>query len=482
MGKIYIIGLGPGNTESLTLGAINRINSGDQNYLRTEKHPTIEYFESNNIDFESYDNIYDEMEDFQSVYEKIAKDLIKKSKIYGSINYYVPGNPLVAEKTVEILMEKDIEFEIISGMSFIEPMIELVGRDPINGLKIVDGEIFNESLIDINTDMIITQVYNRRILTQVKLALAEIYGDEYNIYIVHNAGIEGEEEAHNIPIYMIDRIDKIGYLTSIYIKKIEGKDKKVFDINNLVDIIRILRGKDGCPWDRKQTHRSIRESVIEEAYEVVAAIDNEDIDNFVEELGDLLFQILFHSQIGFETGEFNLIDVTSRLANKMIFRHPHVFLSERLDTSSEVVYNWNELKDSTRDYKNFTDKLKSIPNFPALMRSYKLQERAAEINFDWDDLEGPLNKAKEEYNEVLDAIDKFGKGHERVEEELGDLLFTVVNLARFLDVHPEVALNRTSNKFISRFKIMEAKAEELNRSIENMSLEELDELWDQSKD
>lgn len=481
MGKIYIIGLGPGSIDDLTLGAVNRINSGNKNFLRTKKHPTVKYFEDHQIQYETYDSFYDELDDFKEVYLKIAKDLIDKAQIYGDINYFVPGNPLVAEKTVEILMNEDIEVEIISGMSFIEPMLELVERDPINGLKIVDGEVFNDLMIDINTDIIITQVYNKRILTDVKLSLAEIYGDEYNVWVINNAGIEHREEVHNIPIYMLDRMDEIGHLTSLYIEKIQEENKEVFDFHDLVGIIRLLRGENGCPWDREQTHESIRQSVIEEAYELVNAIDNKDMDNLIEELGDLLLQVLLHSQIGMEEGEFNITEVTSVLANKLIFRHPHVFLPKKLENSKEVVYNWNKLKDSQRDYRSFTHKLKSIPNLTALMRSHKLQNRAAEIGFDWKDIQGPLNKIMEEYQEVLDAMKEFGKGHERVEEELGDLLFAVVNLARFLNVDPEVALNRTSNKFITRFEIMEEKSNDIGKKLEDMTLEEMDELWNLAK-
>ena len=189
MGKIYVVGLGPGSTDALTLGAINRINSGSKNFLRTKNHPTIQYFIDNNISFKSYDHIYEEEEDFNKVYGKIAEELIEEAKGNTDINYLVPGNPMVAEKTVEILIERDIDIEIVSGMSFIEPMIELVGRDPINGLKIVDGTIFNRLMIDINVDMIITQVYNQRILSDIKLILSEVYGDNYYIYVVHNAGI-----------------------------------------------------------------------------------------------------------------------------------------------------------------------------------------------------------------------------------------------------------------------------------------------------
>ena len=482
MGKIYVIGLGPGNVDSLTLGAIKRINSGDKNYLRTDKHPTVDYFKENNISYKSYDYIYDTEDDFDEVYGKIVEELIKESSIYGDINYYVPGNPMVAEKTVEILLKKkDIEIEIISGMSFIEPLIELVKRDPIHGLKIVDGTVFNNQMVDINSDIIITQVYNQRILIDLKITLSETYGDDYYIWVIHRAGIEGEEEVNNIPIYQLDRIQEVGHLTSVYVPKIEENNRKVFDFNDVIGIMKVLRGENGCPWDCEQTHQSIRQSVIEEAYEVVDAIDKDDIDNLIEELGDLLLQVIFHCQIAYDEGEFNLIEVTSGLVNKLIYRHPHIFLEKNVDNSSEVVYNWNKLKDSKRGYKDLTDKLKDLPSLPALLKSAKIQDRAADAGFDWEDIQGPLDKIVEEYHEVLEAKDKFGPGDERVEEELGDLIFAVVNLSRFLNVNPEVALNRTNNKFIKRIEIMELEARKMGKELEQMDLQQMDALWNQAK-
>lgn len=481
MGKIYVIGLGPGSINSLTLGAINRINSGKKNYLRTDKHPTVDYFKDNNISYKSYDYIYDSEDDFDKVYEKIVEELMAECASHGDINYYVPGNPMVAEKTVEILLKKDIDIEIVSGMSFIEPLIELVKRDPIHGLKIVDGTTFNNQVLDINSDMIITQVYNQRILIDLKIILSEVYGDDFNIWVIHSAGIEGEEKVNNIPIYQLDRIEEVGHLTSVYIPKIEEKDRKVFDFNDLIGIMKMLRSENGCPWDLEQTHKSIRQSVIEEAYEVVNAIDNDDIDNLIEELGDLLLQIIFHCQIAYDEGEFNLIEVTSALANKLIYRHPHIFLEKNVDNSKEVVYNWNKLKDSKRGYKDLTEKLKDLPNLPGLLKSSKIQDRAADIGFDWEDIQGPLDKIVEEYHEVLDAMNQFGHGDERVEEELGDLLFALVNLSRFLNVNPEVAINRTNNKFIKRIEIMELEAKKMGKGLDEMNLHQMDALWNQAK-
>lgn len=481
MGKIFVVGLGPGSVDALTLGAINRIESGKKNFLRTEKHPTIKYFTDKNIDYKSYDYIYDTKEEFIEVYKSIVEELKIEAQKEDEINYYVPGNPLVAEKTVELMIEEGLDVEIISGMSFIEPIIELVKRDPVNGLKIVDGAVFDSFNVDINVDMIITQVYNHRILSEVKIILSEIYGDEHVVYLIHSAGIKEDEQMLEIPVFELDRIGEIGALSSIFVPKIEETNKKIFDFNDIMCIMRVLRGYEGCPWDIEQTHESLRECLLEEAYEVVDAIDSGDIDNLIEELGDLLLQVIFHSQIAYEEGEFNPIDVTSNLANKLILRHPHVFLQKNVENSSEVVYNWNKIKYANRDITSLSGKLRDIPRLPALMMSSKVQDKAADVGFDWDDIQGPIDKVKEEFQEVLDAMEEFGLSDEHVEGELGDLLFAVVNLARFLDVNPEVALNRTIKKFIERLEFMELKSQKMGKDLENMTLEEMDILWNEAK-
>jgi len=482
MGKIFVVGLGPGDVDALTLGAVTRIQNGKKNFLRTENHPTIKYFKDNNIDYKSYDYIYDSEEDFIKVYKAIVNELKIEASKEDEINYYVPGNPMVAEKTVELLLEENLDVEIVSGMSFIEPIIELVGRDPVNGLKIVDGAVFDSLVVDINVDMIITQVYNERIITEVKIILSEIYGDEHLVWLIHSAGIKDQEEILKIPLYELDRMREIGSLTSIFVPKIEKTNKKVYDFNDIMGIMRLLRGEDGCPWDIEQTHESIRQSLIEEAYEVVDAIDKGDTDNLVEELGDLLLQVVFHSQIGYEEGEFNPIEITSSLANKLILRHPHVFLQKKVENSEQVVYNWNKIKYENRDITTLSERLRDIPRLPALMLSFKVQDKAAEIGFDWADIQGPIDKVSEEFNEILQAMSEYGNEDKRVEEELGDLLFAVVNLSRFLGFNPEVALSRTINKFIKRLEIMEFKSQKMGKELEGMTLEEMDILWNEAKE
>lgn len=481
MAKIYVIGLGPGSVDDLTLGAVNRINKGDKNFLRTENHPTIKYFKDNDIVYKSFDYLYETEEKFQDVYETIVDSIVEELIKGGDVNYFVPGNPLVAERTVEILLERNEDIEIITGMSFIDPLIMSVKRDPINGLKIVDGTVFDFSMIDINTDTIITQVYNKRIISEIKLILSDIYGDEYNIYIVDSAGIKEQEKVNNIPIYLLDRVEEIGYLTSIYIPRIEKENKHIFDFNDIINIMKRLRGGDGCQWDIKQTHNSLRQCIIEEAYEVVDAIDKGDIDSLMEELGDVLLQVIFHAEIAFDEGEFNIIDITTALANKLIYRHPHIFLNEKVVNSEEVVYNWDRLKDLQRGFKTTGEKLDNISGLPSLMKGLKIQQVVAKVGFDWPDIKGALEKIEEEYNEVLEVIDSSGENFERQEEEIGDLFFTVVNLARFLKIDPEVSMNKANHKFINRFKFMEEKSIEQNIRLEDMTLEEMEDLWNLAK-
>ncbi len=486
MKKIYILGLGPGDVNLLTLKAVERLKSGDKNFLRTEKHPTVAYLKDNDISYISYDYIYEKNDNFEQVYRCIARDLIEQVQIYNRINYFTPGNPLVAEKSVEILiklaeMEK-IDIEIVPGMSFIDPIIVGAERDPINGLKILDALVLRPNQLDINIDNIITQVYNRRVASEVKLAISEVYGDEYEIIFMDSSGIKGKEKILRIPVYKLDRLEGIGDLTSVYVPKMDKKEKKVYDIKDLLNIMERLRSSEGCPWDMKQTYTSLRENVIEEAYEVVDAVDKGDIDGLMEELGDLLLQVVFYSQISKEDGYFNFIDITTEITKKLIFRHPHVFSEEKVENSEEIVYNWNHAKFKSRNLENYTDRLKDIQKLPALMRSYKVQERAGQVGFDWNSVDGPLEKIKEEYFEVMEALKLFEGGDaQAIEEELGDLLFSVVNVCRFLNLNPEVVLNKTTNKFIKRFEIMEKKSKEIGKNLKEMTLEEMDVLWNEAK-
>ena len=255
--------------------------------------------------------------------------------------------------------------------------------------------------------------------------------------------------------------------------------KDFYDVRDLEEIVRILRAPGGCPWGAEQTHESIRRNFLEEAYEAVEAIDERSPGHLKEELGDVLLQVLFHARMEQEAGRFNLDDVADGVCKKLIYRHPHVFGDVSVSGTGEVLTNWEELKRKEKGQATNTDALSAVArSLPALWRAEKVQKKAKKAGFDWPDISGALDKLSEELEELKTAA---AEGT-NVAEELGDLLFSAVNAARFLKVDPEDALNGATDKFIGRFRKVEAQAAAQGKAMEDMSLEELDALWERAKE
>jgi tetrapyrrole methylase family protein/MazG family protein len=251
-----------------------------------------------------------------------------------------------------------------------------------------------------------------------------------------------------------------------------------YTFDGLVNIMEKLRRPGGCPWDAEQTHESIKKCMIEETYEVIDALDSGDMTKVYDELGDLLLQVVFHAQIAKDNGDFDINDVIGAICRKLIRRHPHVFGEEKAGTAEEVLDRWDEIKKEEKEEKSGAEGLKSVPaSLPALMRAQKVQEKAAKVGFDWDSIDGALDKVREETAELEEAEKK----GENMKEELGDLLFSVVNVARFLGVDAEEALFETTNKFVSRFSEVERMARESERNLSEMTLDEMDVLWEKAK-
>ena len=256
-------------------------------------------------------------------------------------------------------------------------------------------------------------------------------------------------------------------------------DKK-YNFNDLIEIMKKLRSEDGCPWDKQQTHESLTKCLIEEAYEACDAISEKSIDKITEELGDVLLQVVFHAQIGNEEGTFGMDDITDAICKKLVYRHPHIFGDEKLETSEQVLRSWEKLKIQEKGYESEADSMKKIPkNFPALMRAYKIQTKAQRVGFDWPDISGAFDKVYEETNELKQAIET--NILDKQKEEAGDLLFAVVNVCRFLDIDPEQSLNASSEKFISRFTHVENTCNDKGLDMKQMTIEELDKFWDEAK-
>jgi tetrapyrrole methylase family protein/MazG family protein len=250
------------------------------------------------------------------------------------------------------------------------------------------------------------------------------------------------------------------------------------NFQKLLDIMSALRSENGCPWDREQTRESLKPFLVEETYEVLEALDEGEPENIKEELGDLLFQIIFHCQLAKEKGEFDMGDVIKKISEKMIARHPHVFGEERFETSEEVLKQWEERK--REEGKPRESILEGIPKtLPALVRAQRIQARAARVGFDWEKAEDVLEKLDEEIREFKTVLEN--KDPEGIEDELGDIFFSLVNISRFVGVNPEDALRKTISKFISRFRYIEMKAADAGKGLSDMTLQELDVLWEESK-
>ncbi|MBO5858780.1 MAG: nucleoside triphosphate pyrophosphohydrolase [Clostridia bacterium] len=256
--------------------------------------------------------------------------------------------------------------------------------------------------------------------------------------------------------------------------------KSCYNIQDLVNIMRLLRAPGGCPWDAEQTHESIKKNLIEETYEVIEAINKSDNELLCEELGDLLMQIVFHSQMESEKGEFGFDEVVDGVCKKLIVRHPHVFGDVTVNSVDDVLNNWDDIKKKTKGQKTVTDSMFSVPReLPALMRAAKLQKKAADIGFDWPEVNGALDKLEEEIAELRAAI--ANNDSQNAYEELGDILFSAVNVSRFIKVDAEESLTAASDKFLSRFTKVEALASERSIDMKNASLDQLDALWDEAK-
>lgn len=362
MGKLRIVGLGPTNEKDLTVKALEAIHDESKKFLRTEAHDAVAYFHSHHIPYKSYDYLYETLDDFDAIYRAIADDLLEAAKTE-DISYFVPGHPLIAEKTVVYLLEKDPSIDIVDGLSFIEPVLAAVKKDPIDGMKIINGDDFTDLDFDLHVDTIVTQVYNLRIAGELKLALAELYGDEHEVFVLSHAGHEDKAFVEKRPVYMLDRFDDYGYETSLFIPATDAYK----DVKDVIRLIRRLRGPEGCPWDGKQTHESMKAHLIEEAYEAAYAIDCKDDFAMEEELGDVLFQVVFHAELAAQEGTFTLASLSEALVEKMIRRHPHVFKGGASD--------WEAMKSKERGEQSLAEKLRHYEGLPALMRGQKILSR-----------------------------------------------------------------------------------------------------------
>ncbi|SOC26351.1 tetrapyrrole methylase family protein/MazG family protein [Ureibacillus xyleni] len=481
MHELTVIGLGAAELDQLQIGVYKKLKSAKKIYVRTMDHPVIKELQQEGMMFESFDKIYEKHDTFQPVYEEICDNLIKASQ-NEPLMYAVPGHPLVAEQTVQLLIaamkEGKVDLKIEGGQSFLDPIFGALKIDPIDGFQLLDGTSFSIHDVNMRGHLLIAQVYDAFSASEVKLTLMEKYRDDYPVTIVTAAG-SSFENLTTVPLYELDQAVEINNLTTIYVPPVQDDFDALRDWVTFRKIIATLRGPNGCPWDQKQTHESLKKYLIEEAHEFLAAIDAEDDYAMVEELGDVLLQVFLHAQIGEDQGYFNLEEVLASVSEKMIRRHPHVFGDVNVENADEVVANWEDIKRAEKGEQTGSMLKSEYRASSSLQTSYNYQKKAASVGFDWPDPEGAWEKFAEEWQEFKEEITK-GTSKARL-DEFGDVLFTLVNLARFYKVSPEEAMVHANEKFARRFHYVEQKVIESGKPFTDFTLEQLDSFWNEAK-
>ena len=478
---ITVVGLGPGDAGQITREAWQALESADEVYLRTSRHPCVVALPSQPR-YHSFDDVYERHEQFSAVYEEIVERVVSLGQRPRGVVYAVPGHPLVGETTVQMVLAQaeaeGLPVSVVAGVSFIEPILTALRLDPFDGLQISDATVLarqHHPNLDPDVGVLIVQLYNRQVAADVKLTLMSLYHDDHAVTLVRAAGT-AEETVRRLPLYELDRQEDLDHLTTVYVPPLD----KPGSLASYQNVVAALRAPGGCPWDREQTHASLRTHLLEEAYEVLAALDADDMDDLREELGDLLLQVFLHAQIACEDGDFQMIDSVQQVIEKLVRRHPHVFSDETVADSDEVLRNWEQIKRQERAEKDetFRSLLAGVPlALPALSRALEVQRRAARVGFDWPAVAPVRAKLSEELAEFDGAGDEESRA-----AELGDLLFSVVNLARWHELDPESILRETVRRFSERFAHIERHAAEAGRPLEEMTLEEMDRLWELAKE
>ena len=465
--RVVVGGLGPAGPDLLTAATLAAVERIPRRYLRTARHPAAAVAPG----AVTFDGVYDQGATLEEVYGRIADALVEAATDAGEVLYLVPGSPAVAERTVELLRaDARVVVEVLPALSFVDLAWDRLGVDPVAaGARLVDGHRFAEEAAGERGPLLVAQCDSALVLSEVKLAVDE---PPASVTVLQRLGLE-DEAVSEVAWHDLDRTVRADHLTSLWIPELAAPVGR--ELVRFAELVRTLRAS--CPWDREQTHASLTRHLLEEAYETVEAIEGlgrppraDAMDHLREELGDLLFQVYFHATLAAEEGQFTLADVARGIHDKLVHRHPHVFGTVQADTAGQVVANWDRIK---IEEKGRTSVMEGIPAaLPSLLHAAKVQRRAASLGFDWESVEGAYPKVTEELEELR---------AEPSEEELGDLLFAVVNVARHLGLDPESALRAATGKFRDRFAAVEALAAGRGLDLTGLDLAGLDALWDEVK-
>jgi len=420
---VVVVGLGPAGPELLTDAARTAIERIPERYLRTRRHPAAVAAAGAH----SFDDVYERASSLEEVYGEIVDGLAEAAVAAGEVLYAVPGSPLVAERTVELLLaDERVDVELVPGLSVLDLAWTKLGVDPVAcGVRILDGRRFAVAGAGERGPLLVVQCDAKDVLSDIKLAAGENHPAE--VVVMQRLGLP-DESVRSVAWEDLDREVDADHLTTLYLPV--GAPPIAAEVARFAELVRTLRER--CPWDREQTHRTLTRHLLEETYEVLEAIENLDqpggAEHLEEELGDLLFQVVFHATLAAEEGSFTLADVASGIHDKLVRRHPHVFGTVEAETSGQVMRNWEQIK---REEKGRTSIMDGIPgDLPSLLYAHKVQRKAASVGVE---------------------IEPAGDTTATTDEQVGALLFGVVALARRAGVDPEAALRATTARFRDEF-------------------------------
>jgi tetrapyrrole methylase family protein/MazG family protein len=473
--RVVVVGLGPAGADLLLPAARAALERVPIRFVRTARHPAVTDLAAEGITLEPLDLLYDAADDFDTVYAAIADRVVETARERGEIVYAVPGSPTIAERSVELVRAAGIDVELIPGISFVDLAWWRLDIDPMHGARVVDARAFAVDAAGSSGPMLIAQCDSKLVCSEVKLALLEALPPDHEVTVLQRLGLP-DERVFTVALADVDRDVEPDHLTSLFVDT--GDAAVGPELARLLALTERLRGPGGCPWDATQTHHSLRRHVLEEAYEVVEAIEQlpadaprGDIplgayDALEDELGDLLFQVMIQSVLASEAGAFTVADVARAVHTKLVRRHPHVFGDVQVGDANEVVTNWEQIKKSEKDDDSLVAGVGA--GLPALIAAQKLFRKGASIGLAPDvDLEGALRS--------LAAADAAG-----FEAALGNALAAAVALGREHDVDAESALASWARRHKDRFRRMEQLAADAGVDLAAAGEAQVRELWDRA--
>lgn len=465
---IYLVGLGSGGAQELSAQALQALRRAQRVFLTDPNHPSAFAVAIAGIPYEPCPA--DSAQAIETVLNAPER----------TVALATPGHPLIGNPLVaQLLLAASAHgrpIRLVPSRSFIEPVLEALVQTAPEGLQGLSAARLPHLRFDPTLPTLWFGLETPDALHALQQQLLRFYPSDFRVYLIHAPGDSTRTEYREVALDQLAQMpcDAITYL---FAPPCPRREQVYRGFEGLVAVVAALRAPDGCPWDREQTHESLKPHLLEETYEVLESIDSRDPAALREELGDLLLQVLMHSQIASETGAFDIEQVIGHLIEKLVSRHPHVFGEAHAETAEQVLKNWDKTK---RAQKGRDSVLEGVPRaMPALARAQEISKRAARVGFEWDSIHGVLDKLREEETELRQAIESGDR--ERIESEIGDLLFTVVNIARHAQMDAEQALRGMVERFTRRFQWMEAEAARQNRPLESLSADEWDSLWQQAK-